>query len=161
MKSIASLAVFLAVVAAATTFTNVPVQEESSSPKAGEAPCGAGINNTDLAASIQSNLFADGSLCGTSVTVTNLQGVTVTVTVQDLCVGCKDNEIELTPAAFLPLGGTPRRGDSRYLYTWVKLSDCSRVFYVGSYVIRNTVSVSSEKTQVKLDCDHVGLVKLL
>ncbi|KAJ7023976.1 hypothetical protein C8F04DRAFT_1270776 [Mycena alexandri] len=101
MKSIASLPIFLAVAAAATTFANVPGR--IFVPQGGRGACGSGIENTDFAATIQSNLFANGSHCGESVTVTAVNGNSVTVTVQDLCTGCRDNSIELTPSAFVLL----------------------------------------------------------
>ncbi|KAJ7847035.1 hypothetical protein B0H13DRAFT_1892900 [Mycena leptocephala] len=101
MKSIASLAVFVAVAAAAETFANVPGR--IFVPEGGRGACGSGIENTDFAASVQSNLFAGGALCGENITVTAVNGNSVTATVQDLCIGCRDNTIELTPAAFVLL----------------------------------------------------------
>jgi hypothetical protein len=135
MKSIASLAVFVAVAAAAETFANVPgasryplvvTRSQPFSgrifvPEGGRGACGSGIENTDFAASVQSNLFAGGALCGENITVTGMfrktlcrfsdslshfaavNGNSVTATVQDLCIGCRDNTIELTPAAFVLL----------------------------------------------------------
>ncbi|KAJ7926929.1 hypothetical protein B0H13DRAFT_1599099 [Mycena leptocephala] len=117
MKSIASLAVFVAVAAAAETFTNVPGESRYPLvvtrsqpfsgrifvPEGGRGACGSGIENTDFAASVQSNLFAGGALCGENITVTAVNGNSVTATVQDLCIGCRDNTIELTPAAFVLL----------------------------------------------------------
>ncbi|KAJ7479734.1 RlpA-like double-psi beta-barrel-protein domain-containing protein-containing protein [Mycena latifolia] len=97
MKSIASLAAFIAV-AAAATFAGVPGR--IFVPEGGRGACGAGINNTNLAASLQPNIFDNGAHCGESITVTALNGNTVTVTVQDSCTGCRDNTIELTPSAF-------------------------------------------------------------
>ncbi|KAJ6578252.1 hypothetical protein B0H19DRAFT_1062773 [Mycena capillaripes] len=100
MKSIASLLVFVAV-AAAATFAGVPGR--IFVPEGGRGACGLGIENTEFAASIQSSLFGTGALCGQNITVTAVNGNSVTVTVQDVCIGCRDNTIELTPAAFVLL----------------------------------------------------------
>ncbi|KAJ7683844.1 hypothetical protein B0H17DRAFT_871564, partial [Mycena rosella] len=70
-------------------------------PEGGRGACGNGIEDTDFAASIQSDLFANGTFCGQNITVTAVNGNSVIVTVQDLCIGCRDNTIELTPSAFV------------------------------------------------------------
>ncbi|KAJ7679215.1 Non-catalytic module family EXPN protein [Mycena polygramma] len=57
------------------------------------------IQNSDLAVAIGPAHWDNGSHCGQTLTVT-LNGVSIQVTVADLCPGCQgDNGIDLTPAA--------------------------------------------------------------
>ncbi|KAJ6510744.1 hypothetical protein C8R45DRAFT_1088890 [Mycena sanguinolenta] len=101
MKFIAALSAFVAAAVAQTFTTNA----EMFVPEGGRGVCGVGINNTDFAASIQTSLFSV-ALCNLSVTVTAANGLSVTATIMDECIGCRDDKIELTPVAFAVIGGS-------------------------------------------------------
>ncbi|KAF7344259.1 hypothetical protein MVEN_01717200 [Mycena venus] len=72
------------------------------SPDGAVGACGLAVQNTDLSVALGSDTFAGGALCGQSVNV-QFNGITIEVLIVDRCVGCVDNDIDLTPSAIAVL----------------------------------------------------------
>ncbi|MFB8281191.1 RlpA-like double-psi beta-barrel domain-containing protein [Nocardia colli] len=66
--------------------------------------CGLAASNSSMAAGVSIGLFGTGALCTKQLLVTSNSGKTVKVSVVDKCMGCSDNDLQLTPAAFQALG---------------------------------------------------------
>ncbi|KAH9942264.1 RlpA-like double-psi beta-barrel-protein domain-containing protein-containing protein [Epithele typhae] len=76
-------------------------------PNGGTGACGHPIQNTDFAVALNPTQYAGGANCGRTITA-HFQGASVTATVQDLCPGCGNGGIDLTPSAFQRLASLDR-----------------------------------------------------
>ncbi|KAJ7108789.1 RlpA-like double-psi beta-barrel-protein domain-containing protein-containing protein [Mycena epipterygia] len=93
IKAIASLAAFVSVAAAITA------QASFFSPNGAVGECGRAIQNSDFAVALSPTDYANGARCGEEIVV-QFQGQTITVTVEDQCVFCAGDGIDLTSGAF-------------------------------------------------------------
>ncbi|KAJ7692154.1 hypothetical protein B0H17DRAFT_1062075 [Mycena rosella] len=92
-KPIASLAAFVAAASAVTD------QASIFTPGGLPGRCGRDIQNSDLAVALSPTNYANGAHCG-QVIVFQHNGLSVAASVEDECVACSGNGVDLTSGAF-------------------------------------------------------------
>ncbi|KAJ7146789.1 hypothetical protein C8R44DRAFT_724516 [Mycena epipterygia] len=95
IKSLASVAVFIAAAAAVDTVA----QASFYNPDGRVGKCGTVIQNSDLVVALSSSNYENGAHCGQTITVAYNDVVNVLL-VADECVACVEDGLELTSGAF-------------------------------------------------------------
>ncbi|KAF4341835.1 expansin module family [Fusarium beomiforme] len=83
----------------------------------GKGACGQTSGENDMVVAIGASLFDSGDFCGKKLELAGEAGI-VFLTVVDRCVGCKDTDLDVSPAAFEEAIGPKEIGRRRRTYGW-------------------------------------------